>query len=95
MRRKMKYCVNCKHFKKDYYFKLLWIPIHGWVIFIINILLRGHIEYGRCVLAAKKDGKGFVSPKFLDGFYYASIERQSYGNCGPTGKNYEEIKKSV
>ena len=29
----IKHCINCKHFRKDYKFGGLWVPIIGWFIF--------------------------------------------------------------
>ena len=90
-----KYCVNCKHFRPDYEKKILWIPIIGWIVFLISYIGKYHIEFGKCGIAPKNDpgNNSRLHPKYdknIKNFYYASVERCSFGNCGPDAKLYEE-----
>ena len=90
-----KFCVNCKHFRPDYVWWLLFIPVIGWVVFAIFFLTKSHIEFGKCSAAPKRySGKAYLSDSMVNGFYYASVERMgiSENDCGPTGNKYEEKK---
>ena len=84
----IKHCINCKHFRKDYKFGGLWVPIIGWFIFFLDFITKRHILYGKCAIAFSNNNSRVFS-KFKDGLYYASRER-NYGNCGPEGNKYEQ-----
>jgi hypothetical protein len=84
----MKYCTDCKHFKKDYEWKFLLIPIIGQIAFLMLFLTKDHIKYGKCLKDPKPGGDSLLDKRFNSSLYhFASLTR--HYNCGIDAKMFE------
>jgi hypothetical protein len=82
-------CVHC-HGAADY--GLLWLPIIGWLVLLVQIISEYSIRFATCTLEhnAPDSSEQFVTGRvnFEMREKFCTVCRQ-YGECGPEGKNWE------
>lgn len=85
-----KICRNCRHCKPDYLWGMLFIPIIGWVVFIVSYLTQHPVKYSSCLRGPYDDnGYDLITGKEHSDYYYCSTMRRYGGLCGVDGKLWE------
>ena len=83
-----KLCKDCKHFKPDLPYFMLALPILGWAFALVWVLDGSYYKFGKC-RAIKRPNDNYISGDKGEEYYYASIMRFHYAECGTGAKLYE------